>query len=226
MRHTTQIASGLALVVCLALLSGCDEGGDGNGLQKVNGSVHVHAGTAPSDAETVNGSIEIDANAAVGGVTTVNGGITVGSRATAANLHTVNGGIVVGTATRIAKNIEAVNGSINLAEDVIVAGPVTNVNGKISLKSAQIGGGITTVNGDIMIYGASHVAGGIHVEKPGGVIRLGSSLPRIEIGPGATVQGELKFDREVRLYVSDKATIGPVTGATAIPFTGDTAPRH
>jgi hypothetical protein len=75
-----------------------------------------------------------------------------------------------------------------------------------------------------MIYGASHVAGGIHVEKPGGVIQLGSNLPRIEIGPGATVQGELKFDREVRLYVSDKATIGPVTGATAIPFSGDAAP--
>jgi DUF4097 and DUF4098 domain-containing protein YvlB len=225
MRHINQIAYGLALVACLGLLAGCDEAGDGNALQKVNGSVHVHSGTAPSDAETVNGSIEIDDNAAVGGAMTVNGGIKVGSRATATNLHTVNGGIVVGSATRIAKNIESVNGSISLADDVIVAGPVTNVNGKISLQSAQLGGGITTVNGDILIYGASHVAGGIHVEKPGGVIRLGSSPPRIEIGPGATVQGELIFDREVRLYVSDKATIGPVTGATAIPFTGDTAPR-
>lgn len=225
MRHTNRIASGLALVACLALLPGCDEASDGNALQKVNGSVHVLAGTAPSDAETVNGNIEIDDNATVGGVMTVNGGIKVGSRATATNLHTVNGGIVVGAATHIAKNIESVNGSISLADDVVVAGPVTNVNGKISLKSAQLGGGLTTVNGDIMIYGASHVAGGIHVEKPGGVIRLGSNLPRIEIGPGATVQGELIFDREVKLYVSDKATIGPVTGATAIPFSGDTAPR-
>ena len=159
------------------------------------------------------------------GVMTVNGGIRVGGGATAANLHTVNGGIVVGTAAHIAKNIESVNGSISLGDDVVVGGPVTNVNGKISLQSAQLGGGITTVNGDVSIYGASHVAAGIHVEKPGGVIQFGSSLPRIEIGPGATVQGELKFDREVRLYVSDKATIGPVTGATAIPFTGDAAPR-
>ena len=225
MRHTKQIASGLALVACLALLPGCDEATDGNALQKVNGSVHVLAGTAPSDAETVNGSIDIDANATVGGVMTVNGGIRVGSGATATNLHTVNGSIVVGTATHIAKNIESVNGSISLADDVVVGGTVTNVNGKVSLKSAQLGGGITTVNGDILIYGASHVAGGIHVEKPGGVIQLVSNLPRIEIGPGATVQGELKFDREVRLYVSDRATVGPVTGATAIPFTGDAAPR-
>ena len=226
MRHIEQIAAGLAFVACLALLPGCDEAADGNALQKVNGSVHVRAGTAPSGAETVNGNIEIDDNAAVTGVTTVNGGIQVGSHVTATNLHTVNGGIVVGAATHIAKNIESVNGSISLADEVIVAGSVSNVNGKISLKSAQLGAGLTTVNGDILIYGASHVAGGIHVEKPGGVVQLGSNLPRIEIGPGASVQGELKFDREVTLYVSDKATVGPVIGATAIPFTGDAAPRN
>ena len=32
------------------------------------------------------------------------------------------------------------------------------------------------------------------------------------------------FEREVKLYVSDRASIGPVTGATPIAFTGDTAP--
>ena len=50
MRHTKQITYGLALAACLALLPGCDEASDGNALQKVNGSVHVLAGTAPSDA--------------------------------------------------------------------------------------------------------------------------------------------------------------------------------
>jgi len=48
--------------------------------------------------------------------------------------------------------------------------------------------------------------------------------PRIVIGPGATVQGDLRFERTVRLFVSDKATIGPVTGATPIPFSGDIPP--
>ncbi len=38
------------------------------------------------------------------------------------------------------------------------------------------------------------------------------------------IQGELRFEREVKLYVSDKAIIGPVTGATPISFSGDTAP--
>jgi len=50
-------------------------------------------------------------------------------------------------------------------------------------------------------------------------------VPRIVIGPGATVQGDLRFERTVQLYVSDKATIGTVTGATAIAFSGDAPPN-
>jgi hypothetical protein len=45
------------------------------------------------------------------------------------------------------------------------------------------------------------------------------------IGPGATVQGDLRFERTIQLFVSDKATIGTVTGAAPIPFTGDTPPN-
>jgi hypothetical protein len=41
------------------------------------------------------------------------------------------------------------------------------------------------------------------------------------IGPGAVVKGELRFEREVRLYVSDTATIGNVVGATPVKFSGD-----
>jgi hypothetical protein len=100
------------------------------------------------------------------------------------------------------------------------------VNGKITLTAAHVGGGIKTVNGDTTITGASHVEGGILVEKPGAeLLQTTRSVPRIVIGSGVTVQGELRFERTVRLYVSDKATIGTVIGATPIPFTGDTAPN-
>jgi hypothetical protein len=34
----------------------------------------------------------------------------------------------------------------------------------------------------------------------------------------------LRFEREVQLYVSDRATIGTVSGATPIPFSGDKPP--
>jgi hypothetical protein len=35
----------------------------------------------------------------------------------------------------------------------------------------------------------------------------------------------MRFERKVQLYVSDRATIGVVSGATPIRFSGDTAPR-
>jgi hypothetical protein len=53
----------------------------------------------------------------------------------------------------------------------------------------------------------------------------GSKPPRVVIHANATVQGLLKFEREVRLYVSDKATIGTVEGATPIRFSGSEPPR-
>jgi hypothetical protein len=64
------------------------------------------------------------------------------------------------------------------------------------------------------------------VEKPSSelVAALVRDVPRIVIGPGATVQGELRFERPVQLFVSDKATIGTVTGATPIPFSGERPP--
>lgn len=45
--------------------------------------------------------------------------------------------------------------------------------------------------------------------------------PRIVIGPGAVVQGKLKFEHEVELLVSDRAKIGPVEGAKAVMFSGN-----
>jgi len=38
------------------------------------------------------------------------------------------------------------------------------------------------------------------------------------------VQGDLHFERDVDLYVSDQATTGPITGASAIRFSGPTPP--
>lgn len=213
------------LVGAFGLLAGCNRSDDGSETQKINGSVHVVAGKAPSVAETVNGGVNIDDNAAVTAAHTVNGGIHLGAHAAADTLNTVNGDISIGAGAHVAKQAESVNGGVSLREGAEVLGAIGNVNGKIELIGAHVAGGIKTVNGDITIYGPSHVEGGILVQKTNGIIHFGSGVPRIEVGPGATVQGDLRFEREVKLYVSDKATIGTVTGATAIAFTGDTPPQ-
>jgi hypothetical protein len=211
------------LIVALALF-GCDESSDAS--SRVNGSVHVPAGRPAGPADTVNGGIDIDANAAVTSAKTVNGRIALGAQATADSLTTVNGDISVGAGAHVSGALDSVNGRIILGDGALVGGSLENVNGGIRLSSAHVDGGITTVNGGIDIRGDSRVARGILVQKVDhGLLHFDTSVPRIVVGPGATVGGELRFEREVKLYVSDRATVGTITGATAVPFSGDSPPN-
>jgi hypothetical protein len=214
----------LTAITVIFALSGCDISVDGDGSTKINGSVHIPAGKAAEDARTVNGSIHIDENATVASATTVNGSIRLGEHATAASAKTVNGAISLASGARVSESAGSVNGDLTLADGAEVAGHLTNVNGKIGLTAAHVAGGIKTVNGSISIMGASHVEGGIMVDKPTGIM-FNSDDPEIVIGPGAVVQGDLRFERKVKLYVSDKATIGTVVGATPITFSGNTPPN-
>ena len=84
------------------------------------------------------------------------------------------------------------------------------------------GGGVETTSGDIDIGPNSRIEGGLLVNEDHSWFHSGSSRkPRITIGPHATVQGNLAFKRDVDLYVSDSATIGPVKGATPNKFSGE-----
>ena len=163
--------------------------------------------TNGDESSKVNGSIHVAAGKPATAADTVNGSIHIDDNATVTSAATVNG-------------------DLSLGEGADVSGPLSNVNGKIALTAAHVGGGIKTVNGDISVTGTSRVEGGILVQKPAaGLMQMIKGIPRIVIGPGATVQGDLHFERTVQLFVSDKATIGPVSGATPVPFTGDSPPN-
>jgi hypothetical protein len=214
------IAIGYGLLISISAYAG-DSGGSYN---TINGSVHIVAGKPPEGASTINGSIKIDDDAAADSVSTVNGSIHLGARATAKSLTSVNGSITVNEDAHTS-SVKAVNGDLTVKEGAEVSGALTNVNGKISVHAGHIGGRIRTEEGDISILGAAHVDGGILVEKHAG-FRMShrSSDPIIVIGPGAEVQGELRFEHKVQLFVSDHASIGTVTGATAVRFSGDSPP--
>ena len=196
-------------------------------VDKVNGSIRIDDGQSAGDLSTVNGSIRIGDKAKARELETVNGSISMGSDATATEIENVNGSVTMGARSRLEGRIESVNGSITLDDGVEVVGSVENVNGKIRLEAARVGGGIVTTNGGIDVLGNSRVEGGIHVEKPSGSwFSFGKDdPPRIVIGPGAVVNGTLRFDREVELYVSDKATVGTIVGATPVKFAGDRPPN-
>ena len=195
-------------------------------VSKVNGSVSADAGQAYGDLETVNGSVSIAAGATVEDASTVNGSITVGDKAQAASLETVNGAIRIGKDVQVRKDVETVNGSIFTDRGTTIGGNVDTVNGAIGLVGTQLAGGIETVNGDITVGIGSHVKGGIKVEKPRGWSMKPRRDPRIIIGPNAVVEGPLVFERPVTLYVHTSARIGAVTGATAKPFSTDSAPTE
>jgi DUF4097 and DUF4098 domain-containing protein YvlB len=236
----------IAFFAVLGALTGCVNSDDShtNGTEKgananstsgdgvthsVNGSIRVSAGQKKDDISTVNGSIQIAENAVVAGAQTVNGSISMGAHSAAEELHTVNGTITLAEGASVAHAISAVNGRLTLHTGADVGGALTNVNGRIVLEGAHVGGGIKTVNGNMDIGSNSHVDGGLLVQKESTDVFWffhwsSGDTPKIVIGPGAVVQGNLRFEREVHLFVSDSATIGPVIGATAVKFSGDKPP--
>jgi DUF4097 and DUF4098 domain-containing protein YvlB len=238
-RSFLALTAPLALTVMLGVLTGCMNATDdsqkgpesdvtassANGTHTVNGSIRVPAGQPSGDIDTVNGSIHVDDNGALTDANTVNGSIGIGAHATAKSLNTVNGGVTLEDGAHVSSGVSAVNGTLTLKSGADVGGALSNVNGDIVLQAAHVAGGIKTVSGDINVGSNSHVEGGILVERQtGSWFHFGNNKPKIVIGPGAVVQGNLRFERQVSLYVSDTASIGPVTGATPIKFSGPNPP--
>jgi cytoskeletal protein CcmA (bactofilin family) len=205
-----------------------DAGGESSGASSVNGSITIgEKAVVTGDVETVNGSIRIDSGASIKDASTVNGGVRLAEGVSAEDLSTVNGSIKVAESVTVNGAVEAVNGRINVEKGSTVAYDVSNVNGTIALTGAEIGGDVSTVNGDIEVFGGSVIKGNIIVEKPSnwGSDKSKSRKPRIVIGPGSTVKGNIDLEYKVDLFISETADVGGVTGVMslddAVLFSGD-----
>ena len=208
----------------------------------VNKSITIDAGESSDDASTVNGKISVGAGATVSGdVTSVNGSIRIDEGATVADAETVNGGLRVADKVR-SRSLSTVNGSIEVEDDVVVDGAVTavngritigggskvakdlgNVNGDIELEGGEVGGDVSTVNGDVELADGAVIMGDLVIEKPSGW-NSSKRTPRIVIGPGSRVEGVIRLEREVKLYISESAEVGGVEGEMtmddAVRFSG------
>ena len=223
MRRATLYAIVLPAALCLATAQAHEENGS---VSKVNGGITAEAGQTYGDLETVNGGISVRARAVAGSVETVNGGITLEDDAQVRSAETVNGGVHGGERVRVSGGVETVNGGIQLDFNSRVGGDLETVNGGITLKQSEVGGRVQTVSGDITVGAKSVVRGGILIERPRGVHFGRMRIPRVVIGPNATVQGTLQFDREVELFVHPSAKIGPVVGAKVQSWTTTLPPRR
>lgn len=214
----TLITLGAALTLCVAGAAHA-----GQDVDKLNGSIRVDAGQQMGALHTVNGSVRLAAGASADNVRTVNGDVSLGKRASAGSLATVNGSIELDGEARVKGEVRAVNGRIVLDKGADIGGHLSNVNGDIRLAAAHVGGGIETTAGDIDIGADARVEGGIVVNRRhnGWFGNGNGSRPRVVIGPGAVVKGELRFEQPIDLYVSSSATVGTIKGATAKTFSGD-----
>lgn len=206
-----------------------EAGGESSGATSVNGSITIgENAVVTGDVNTVNGAIRVDAGAKLQDASTVNGSVSVAEGVQADSLSTVNGSIKVAESVTVDGDIDAVNGRISVAKGSTVADDLSNVNGKIALTGAEIGGDVSTVNGDVDVVGGSVVNGNIIVERPnnwGFGKKSKSRKPRIVIGPGSVVKGNIELEREVDLFISETADVGGVTGVMslddAVRFSGD-----
>lgn len=218
----------LALALALAVSGAQAHDDSGHDISRVNGGITAEAGKHYGDLDTVNGGISVNRGAVADSVETVNGGITLEDDVQVGNVETVNGGIGAGDRVKVARGAEAVNGGISFGAGSSIGGDVITVNGGISVKQTVIGGNVETVTGDITLNDKSVVRGDILVEKPQG-ISLGwgkKRIPRVIVGPGSVVEGKLRFEREVELFVHPSARIGSVIGGTAQPYTDKLPPRR
>ena len=201
---------------------------EASGASSVNGSISVgENAVVTGNVKTVNGTIRVDAGATIEKASTVNGSVRIAENVRSESLSTVNGSVKVGPTAAVDGNVEAVNGRITIKSGATVSGNVGNVNGQIGLAGAEVGGDLKTVNGDIDLDEGSVVKGDLVVEKNSGWGwgKSKSRKPRIVIGPGSRVEGTIVLEREVKLYISDSATVGGVEGEMsmddAVRFSGD-----
>ncbi len=202
-------------------------GSQADGASTVNGSISVGSGaTVTGSLETVNGAIRVDENAVIEDAETVNGSIRISSGVKAEDIEGVNGTIRIGKNVTIKGEVSVVNGKIGVDAGSTISSDLSNVNGEISITGAEIGGDLSTVNGDVSLRGGANLHGNLRIEKPGG-FNWGtgnSRKPKIVIGPGCIVGGEIIVEREVQLYISDTAEVGGVSGIMsmdqAVRFSG------
>ena len=201
-----------------------EAGETSDGASTVNGKVSVGAGaTVTGEVSSVNGSIRIEEGATIADAETVNGGLRVADKVRSRNLSTVNGSIDVAKDVAVDGEVSAVNGRITIGGGSKVAKNLGNVNGDIELEGSEVGGDVSTVSGDIELADGAVVMGNVVVEKPSGR-NSNNRTPRVVIGPGSRVEGVLRLEREVKLYISESAEVGGVEGVMtmedAVRFSG------
>lgn len=166
---------------------------NGQSASATFGNIEVNDGESAGELEAVNGNVEIGANARVNTVEVTNGNIQIDDMSEAKSLETVNGNIEAGKEVMVGGNVETVNGNIEFEQ------------------GAKLSGNVETVNGDIRLAAGATISGNIIFNKPGSWLgRTVSKTPKLILGEGVTVEGQIQLYRPVDLTLPDSIDPGKV----------------
>jgi DUF4097 and DUF4098 domain-containing protein YvlB len=185
---------------------------DGGDVSHVNKSVSASAGQSYGRLSTVNGDVRVGRGATATEAKTVNGSIHIEDEARLGSVSTVNGSVDIAEDVSIEQEATTVNGDVEMRRRSRVGGALGTVNGDIEIEGAEVGGQLTTNNGDIDLKDGARVLGGIHVKKSRNWGFKKSEPIEVNICSTCVVQGELRFERPVKLRVENGAKIGAVIG--------------
>lgn len=201
-RHTFTLRHSALLLACA--LAGC--------AMHIDKNVHVQQGDMSRSVYDVDGAIDVDAQARARKLSTVDGNITLGRWAQATELRSVDGNLTMAAGSSCSGDLRTVDGTIRLADSARIGGDVETLTGRIEAQGALIAGQVETVSGRIALSGATHVDQGIVLALPSPK-ESGDDLKRLPvviIGPGVVVAGPIVAHRGGTLWVSRKASVGPV----------------
>lgn len=195
--------------------AGCEVNGR---LANVNGSIQVGPNSRVGPIRNVNGSIDLAAGTQAGPTETVNGSIRLAEQVSiSGSVSAVNGQVTAGQESFIDGDFSTVNGRLAMSPGSRVSGQVSTVNGGINLDQARAGSLVTT-NGSIELLNGTVVEGELRVREPA---RLGRDVPTVLIGAEVRVDGRLRFERPVELFIHESAEVGEISGAEPQYFSGD-----
>ena len=225
----------IGVVMLLLIVAGCGAASVEDGfvdpdknLSTLNGGVSVGRDAHVGDLRSVNGGIRVGDNSQVGQVSNVNGSIRLNPGSRARGIQSVNGSIKTESAT-VEGDVRSVNGGMRLGEGTEVGGDVRSINGGMRLTGTTVAGDVVTGSGDIELYDGTRVLGELRAEDSIdielGNVEITLGRPMIVLHAGTVVEGKLRFDRDVHLWVHDTAEIGEVIGAEVKRFSGDSPPR-
>lgn len=191
-------------------------------ISLVNGRIEIGADCRVNGkVSNVNGRIQIDEGTRVLDISNVNGRVSLAEGvAVDGDVSTVNGRIELASSVRVSGEVESVNGRINAADGVVIENRISTVNGRIEMRSARAAR-VVTNNGDIHLDDGTVISGEVRVRKSQGVSFNLGSAPRVVIGRNVRVEGPMTFEHEVELFVHESATVGEITGARPVAYSGD-----